>query len=244
MHVLVFLLAALMAPVQTASAPPLTWSRPDHFWFRKAVPGGHLWLTVDAPHGVKEPLFDHGRLAIELNARTGLEFTALTLPFADPAAEFVVHYDGSNAYVEGGAMVIEFTLDDRRWHCDLQIKWNWNLVPPTDYECAAANAGRSSGAPARRQRAGASPDRRWEAVLVNHNVVVLRERRAPPRRGARPAQHRRHLRGACTTRDRFSGRPTRRRSRVSRQRRDLAVRRGARQREGAGHEGDVPRPQS
>jgi hypothetical protein len=137
MQAIVSILAALwLQPLQPPPATPLTWSKPDHCWFRKAVPGGNLWLTVDAVHGAKEPLFDHGRLAIEINARTGFEFTALTLPFSDPDADFVVRYDGSNAYIERGAMVIEFTLADRRWHCELQAEWDWNRVPPSDYECA------------------------------------------------------------------------------------------------------------
>ena len=30
-----------------------TWAKADHFWYRRAVSGGHLWLTVDAQHGVR-----------------------------------------------------------------------------------------------------------------------------------------------------------------------------------------------
>ena len=49
------------------------WAKADHFWYRRALPGGHIWLTVDAEHGVRQPLFDHQRLAIELNLRSGNE---------------------------------------------------------------------------------------------------------------------------------------------------------------------------
>lgn len=159
----------------TRVAPPegtLVWAKPDHFWFRKAMGAGHVWLTVDALHGVKEPLFDHQRLAIELGVRGAGEFTPATLPFADPATEFVVKYDGSNAYIQEGAMAIEFNLGGQFWRCDLQIKWNWNLVPPTDYECLprrAATPGRGGPiAPA----PVPSPDGRLEALVVDHNVVV------------------------------------------------------------------------
>ena len=113
------------------------WAKPDHFWWRRSVPGGHVWLTVDAKHGAKAPLFDHQRLAIELNLRSGYEFTPLTLPFADPALRFVVKYRRSNAYIQEDAMAIEFVLDGHQWRCELQIKWDWNKVPPTDYECLA-----------------------------------------------------------------------------------------------------------
>ena len=134
-------------------------------------------MNVDAQHGVKEPLFDHQRLAIELTIRTGVEYTPLTLPFADPAAQFVVKYDGSNAYIQEGAMAIEFVHDGHHWRCDLQIKWDWNRVPPTDYEClsrrpvaprtAVGGAG-SAGDPERH----ASPDGRWEAFVQNHNIAI------------------------------------------------------------------------
>ena len=168
--------AFALAFVQAASstdAVPLTWAKPDHFWYRKPVTGGNLWLNVNALHGVKEPLFDHQRLAIELNLRSGYEFTPLTLPFADPAAEFVVKYDGSNAYIQEGAMAIEFILDGSLWRCDLQIKWNWNLVPPTDYECLPRRPMQPGARP--RPAAGApvaSPDGRWHAVVDAHNVVI------------------------------------------------------------------------
>jgi hypothetical protein len=137
------------------------------------VAGGNLWLKVDAEHGVKEPLFDHQRLAIELTIRTGTEYTSLTLPFADPGARFVVKYDGSNAYIQEGAMAVEFLHGGQYWRCDLQIKWDWNRVPPTDYEClprrpaTPADSAEPAVHPARR-----SPDGRWDALIEDHNVVI------------------------------------------------------------------------
>jgi len=173
MLVLYVLYGSLLSAQAPAPDPGLTWAKPDHFWYRKPVAGGNLWLNVNGLHGVKEPLFDHQRLAIELSLRTGNEYTPLTLPFADPAMEFVVKYDGSNAYIQEGAMAIEFILDATQWRCDLQIKWNWNLVPPTDYECLPrrpatprAAAASSTPAPVR------SPDGRFEAVIQNHNVAI------------------------------------------------------------------------
>ena len=158
-------------PVQTAS--PLVWTKPDMFWYRKALPDGHVWINVDAQHGVKEPLFDHQRLAIELNLRTGYEFTPVSLPFADPSAQFVVKYDGFNAYIQEGAMAVEFTLDGAPWRCELQVKWDWNKVPPTDYECLPRRAG-FVGKPSSPWVSGqrVSPDGRWEAAVESHNIVV------------------------------------------------------------------------
>ncbi len=161
------------------------WAKPDHFWFRKAVTGGHLYFTVDAEHGVKEPLFDHQRLAIELNLRTSYEFTPLTLPFADPAARFAVKYDGKNAYIQEGAMAVEFTLDAMHWRCELQVKWDWNKVPPTDYECLPRRPAPPSSAvaPTELRRTSptpvTSPDGRYAVSIREHNVwlqpLVTRE---------------------------------------------------------------------
>lgn len=167
-----FTLALLQAGAAVEPSP-LTWARPDHFWYRKAMPNGNVWLNVDALHGVKEPLFDHQRLAIELNLRGGYEFTPMTLPFADPATEFVVKYDGSNAYIQEGAMAIEFILDGSLWRCELQIKWDWNKVPPTDYECLPRRPMQPGTRP--RRAAGSpvpSPDGRWEALIEAHNVIM------------------------------------------------------------------------
>jgi len=168
---------ALQAPaVDVPAISDRVWAKPDHFWYRKTVPGGHLWLTVDAKHGAKSPLFDHQRLAIELSLRSGQEFTPLTLPFADPAARFAVKYDGSNAYIQEGAMAVEFILGGRQWRCELQIKWDWNKVPPTDYEClprgAAGPAPAAVPPPGTAANPLISPDGALEAFVENHNVAV------------------------------------------------------------------------
>jgi hypothetical protein len=164
--------SALAAPGSGAE-PEAVWPKPDLFWYRRTVPGGNLWLKVDAEHGVREPLFDHQRLAIELSLRTGREFTPLTLPLADPAAGFVVKFDGSNAYIQEGAMAIEFVLDGAFWRCDLQIKWDWNRVPPTDYECLSRRSATEADAALRRTATSrTSPDGRWEAAVEGHNVFV------------------------------------------------------------------------
>ena len=156
--------------VQTPAPADLHWPKPDLFWYRVALPNGHLWMSVDAKHGVREPLFDHQRLAIELNLRSGYEFTPTTLPFADPAAEFVVKFDGSNAYIQEGAKAIEFVMDGYLWRCELQIKWNWNLVPPTDYECGSRRP--HVPRPQTKPASVASPDGRWDAVVAEYNIGV------------------------------------------------------------------------
>jgi hypothetical protein len=168
-------LTLLPASVAAQSAGPVPiWAKPDLFWYRMSVPDGNVWVKVDAEHGAKEPLFDHQRLAIELSLESRGEFEPLTLPFADPAAQFVVKYDGSNAYIQQGAMAIEFVLAGNQWRCDLQIKWNWNLVPPTDYECV--NRGPAVAQPfdlvALQNAPRVSPDGRWHAFVHEHNIAI------------------------------------------------------------------------
>src|SRR5688572_14714441 len=176
MQLFVSCLLSVLALGQSAAIPAISdrvWAKSDHFWWRRSVPGGNLWLTVDAKHGAKAPLFDHQRLAIELNLRSGYEFTPLTLPFADPASRFVVKYDGSNAYIQEGAMAVEFVLDGYQWRCELQIKWDWNKVPPTDYECLPRRPASSTGSTGSIGSIGSvSPDGKWEAFVENNNVAV------------------------------------------------------------------------
>ena len=139
---------AFLQAASSASAP-LTWDKPDHFWYRKSVTGGNLWLRWTRSTACASRFSIRRRLAVELNRKSGSNFTALTLPFADPGAEFVVVHDGSNAPIEG-AMAIEFLLDGHHWRCDLQAEWDWGKEPPTDYECARAirpNPARDRGGP-------------------------------------------------------------------------------------------------
>jgi len=158
------------------------WAKPDAFWYRKAVNGGHAWVTVDAEMGVRQPLFDHKRLAIELSQKSGFEFTDLTLPFVDPSSRFVVKYDGSSVPVPHGLLAIEFVLADAQWRCELQAEWDWGREPPSDYECTKQD-GPPGAAPAEPATSRVSPDRKWEAFVQNGNVMI---RAAGATSGAQP----------------------------------------------------------
>ncbi|HEX5217343.1 MAG TPA: hypothetical protein VFV98_17905 [Vicinamibacterales bacterium] len=159
------------AAVVAQDAAP-TWAKPDAFWYRKAVTGGHVWVTVDAAVGVRQSLFDHKRLAIELSQKSGYEFTDLTLPFVDPAARFVVKYDGSSVPVPQGLLAIEFILADAQWRCELQAEWDWGREPPSDYECTKRDGPPPTAAIAAAIASRVSPDRKWEAFVQSSNVMV------------------------------------------------------------------------
>lgn len=154
-HALILCSLVTLLPVGAAaqaSAP--VWTKADQFWYRRTVPGGYVWLNVDARHGVKEPLFDHQRLAIELTIRTGVDYTPLTLPFAEPAAQFVVKYDGSNAYIQQGAMAIEFVHGGR----------SQKRLPAPAATTSEAENGicRRTATGKRSSRITTSPSSRWE----------------------------------------------------------------------------------
>src|SRR5687767_714144 len=172
--------AGAVAVTTQDSAP--VWAKSDAFWYRTTVKGSSVWVTVDAEHGVRQPLFDHQRLAIELSQKTEMEFTAATLPFANPATRFVVKYDGSSVPVPHGLLAIEFVLDNAAWRCELQAEWDWARTPPSDYECTKDDR----PVPPARAESGptvvASPDGRWEALVQNDNVMV----RAAGATGATP----------------------------------------------------------
>ena len=158
--------AAAVAAVQAATKP--VWATPDRFWFRVTVPGGYEWWSVDAEHGVRERLFDHRRLAIELSAQSKEDYTALSLPFAEPDADFVVKYDGVQAALEQG-LAIEFNIAGDRWRCELHGEWDWARNPPSDYYCAKKDDTEPVIPSSDRV---ISPDGKWEAMIEKDNVAV------------------------------------------------------------------------
>ena len=160
-------IAAAVLGARAQESPTPVWATPDRFWFRVAVQGGNEWWMVDARTGMRDRLFDHRRLAIEISAQTNDDFSALTLPFADPATAFVVKYDGETNALRDG-LALEFTLADKRWRCELNGEWDW--ARKSDYYCAALEADAAT-APGP-EGPVVSPDGKWEAAIQNNNVTV------------------------------------------------------------------------
>ena len=164
MRGIVVALVVGLAAAQDAPMP--VWATPDRFWFTVAVAGGREWWAVDVRTGVRDRLFDHGRLAREINTEAHQDYSATTLPFAEPDLEFVVKYDGKNNALEDG-LAIEFTLAGDRWRCELDGEWDWGKK--SNYYCAKPDDP-PAAPPASRPLL--SPDGRWEASVQNGNVVV------------------------------------------------------------------------
>jgi dipeptidyl aminopeptidase/acylaminoacyl peptidase len=123
------------------------------FWYRKSVPGGHEFVRVEAGAAPeKRPAFDHEKLAACLTKAGTESFTALKLPFS----QFT--------FVEKG-QAIEFNLGDGRWRASVDgatCQRTGPAVPPGP---------RGPGRPPA-DRAIASPDGKWEALVRNYNVVL------------------------------------------------------------------------
>ena len=62
-------------------AEPATWiEKTSRFWYRRAVPGGHEFIVVDAATKQTQPAFDHARLASALSAAGGRSYERADAP--------------------------------------------------------------------------------------------------------------------------------------------------------------------
>jgi len=77
------------------------------FWYRNRLGEEKEFVFVNASKNIKEPAFDHSRLAEVLSEETGEEYTAWKLPF------------NSIKYTED-RKAIQFTVDTVTWECNLK----------------------------------------------------------------------------------------------------------------------------
>jgi dipeptidyl aminopeptidase/acylaminoacyl peptidase len=143
------------------------------FWYRNDLrDGAKEFVVVDAERGVREPAFDHTKLAGALSKAAGAEYRAGALPF--DSIEFVV---------DENAML--FKAGGTTWRYDL-----------SSFECVKTDAtvGENAGAEAEPQQQGRrgrrgppqddddgngrdrsdgrSPDGQWNAMVKDHNVFI------------------------------------------------------------------------
>nr|HEV7955170.1 DPP IV N-terminal domain-containing protein [Candidatus Acidoferrales bacterium] len=114
----------------------------SRFWYRKVGPSGKEFLLVDAAKPLREPAFDHARLAAALSTAARREYKATELPFDT--------FD----FADGGKS-IHFESD--------QIRWNCSLV---DYVCKRDSAAE------RFRWESRSPDGKWSAYVRNFNLYL------------------------------------------------------------------------
>ena len=96
----------LQDTVHRSSVQP-RWMEDDAFWYRISIEEGHEFMFADPAESVREPAFDHERLADGLSDAMDEEVEPYDLPFA----EFDYEDDRS---------AISFAYQGHRWHCDLE----------------------------------------------------------------------------------------------------------------------------
>jgi dipeptidyl aminopeptidase/acylaminoacyl peptidase len=135
-----------------------SWSQDGRrFAYRKTVEGGFAFVTVDAQTLAKTPSFDAARLAAALGQAMGSKVDPLRLPF--------------EGFAFGESATIRFAIGYEPWQCDLAV-----------YRCGkqeAEDRGRPRGFGVVRDLSvpadnhpRRSPDGRYEALVVDDNVVV------------------------------------------------------------------------
>lgn len=115
----------------------------DRFWYRNNNGAGHEFTFVDPAANAKRPLFDHYRLAAALSMAADTSYVPEKLPFET--------FD----FVERDENRIEFTAAKKRFECDIR-----------QYQCEVGDT-----LPDARPFVE-SPDERWEAFVMDHNVYV------------------------------------------------------------------------
>ena len=130
----------------------------NQFWYRIATgENRHEFIKVDAQQGLRQPAFDHARLATTLATQLGKPVDAERLPLEtiEPSD------DGKSVQLEG---------PDGHWRCDLsdyslqEVKSEASAKPGT-------YRGRRERPPAP-EPAAKSPDGQWAAVVHGHNLFV------------------------------------------------------------------------
>jgi hypothetical protein len=186
--------ALVLGAPDPAQAIPNT----HRFWYRRSVKGGHEFIVVDADTRSKRPAFDHERLAKALSAAASASYTAWTLPFA--TLEFVDHeraievdvakatwrcdlqayacaksareVDGpGNGRPPSPAFEPELGEPPREFDNDVvdgmvELRVQASERPPAGLQVPGEDRPRGSRAPR------VSPDRRWEALVLDHNLAV------------------------------------------------------------------------
>jgi len=135
---------------------PATWiGATDRFWYRRAIKGGHEFITVTAATQARQPSFDHARLAAALSLAAGEKYGARTLPFQ--TFTFTPNLTALN-----------FTAAGSRWRVNLTTYACEKLGPDGAFPRRAA--------PQRERRTEevprVSPDGRREAFIQNFNIYI------------------------------------------------------------------------
>ena len=111
------------------SSVQANWLPDERMWYRVATAEGFEFVLVDPARGVREPAFDHAKVAAALSKAAGSNYDGAHLPFQS----FTLSPDSQS---------ISVTVGSNRWRCDRQG------------EACAADTTPESAPPAGAQRGG------------------------------------------------------------------------------------------
>jgi dipeptidyl aminopeptidase/acylaminoacyl peptidase len=127
----------------------------DVLLYSKTVPGGRTFFLVDAQTQQKQAAFDQSQLAKALGNASHHEVKPLELPFRE--AKLVNH-----------RKTLEFSIGYDPWRCDLTAYTCKPRREPYDPEDPNREAPSLNSA----DRVKASPDKKWEAIIENYNLIL------------------------------------------------------------------------
>jgi dipeptidyl aminopeptidase/acylaminoacyl peptidase len=130
------------------------------FWYRNDLPGGaREYVLVDTERGVREPAFDHNRVAAGLSKAAGAQ--------QDPTRLDI-------DLVDITAANLRFRAVKKTWKCDLT---KYSLTEDKEEVKTAATDSAPARSPRRRRTrpSEVSPDGKWSVAIKDHNLF-LRER--------------------------------------------------------------------
>jgi dipeptidyl aminopeptidase/acylaminoacyl peptidase len=118
----------------------------NRFWYRRETRSGHEFVLVDPERNLREPLFDHPRLARSLGLASSSSYTPERLPL-------------DSVEIAEQGRVLRFEIESTRWRCTLR-----------DYTCAMEAKGVKLIEPS--ELGLRSPDGHWLALRREHNLYL------------------------------------------------------------------------
>jgi dipeptidyl aminopeptidase/acylaminoacyl peptidase len=145
------------------------WLADERFWYRNTTAEGSELVLVDPAKGIREPAFDHAKLAAALSTASGGKYDGAHLPFQS----FTLSAD---------SLSVSFTAGDKSWKCDRQggaCAIDPNPAPAAPAGGARGGRGGRGGGGGGGGRGGAgggavSPDGK-SSVFIRDNNLWLRD---------------------------------------------------------------------
>ncbi|MCO5297343.1 MAG: S9 family peptidase [Fimbriimonadaceae bacterium] len=137
------------------------WFAGDRFlWYRKALAqGASEFVLVDIEKRMKNPAFDHQKLAAALAQASGKKVDGAKLPFQEIT-------------LADNLKTVQFDWDNKRWECDLAAYACKSIGDASTPPRGPGRGGRPAPRQGARQGPNRSPDQKLVARLEDGKIVV------------------------------------------------------------------------